>query len=102
KQQSSVGKDDSSNDPNDTHDTVSSPKTEEKTRTTLSEWLKRSHQIILPNCDGQRLSQQIDRISRIVFPSTFAMFLAAYFLIYAVIMPTHSENSELLTNYGTN
>ncbi|XP_055931180.1 glutamate-gated chloride channel-like [Argiope bruennichi] len=103
-QQSSVVKDNNSNDPNIASDQVSSSRTEEDTRAALSlfGWLKRSQPIVPPNYNRQRLSKNIDKVSKILFPLSFGLFVAGYFLTYAVIKPTHSENWELLSNGGTN
>ncbi|XP_015921616.1 glutamate-gated chloride channel-like [Parasteatoda tepidariorum] len=58
-------------------------------------WLKR--QPIYPH-SRQRLSKVIDNVSKILFPLSFGLFVLGYFLTYAIIKPTHSENWELLSN----
>ncbi|GIX69052.1 gamma-aminobutyric acid receptor subunit alpha-1 [Caerostris extrusa] len=99
-QQPNVLKDSNSNDPSITIDQVSSSRAEEDTRTALSlfGWLKRSQPMLPQNYNRQRLSKNIDKVSKILFPLSFGLFVAGYFLTYAVIKPTHSENWELLSN----
>ncbi|GFV39446.1 glutamate-gated chloride channel [Trichonephila clavipes] len=103
-QQSNVLRDNNSNDPSITGDQVPSSRAEDDTRAALSlfGWLKRPQPILPPNYNRQRLSKNIDNVSKILFPLSFGLFVAAYFLTYAVIKPTHSENWELLSNGYTN
>ncbi|XP_035204723.1 glutamate-gated chloride channel-like isoform X2 [Stegodyphus dumicola] len=106
-----VLKDNNSNDPGITRDHVSSSREpgqgmpiEDRRAAALSlfGWLKRPQPIIPPNYNRQRLSKNIDKVSKILFPLSFGLFVAAYFLTYAVIKPTHKENWELLSNGYTN
>ncbi|KAG8191076.1 hypothetical protein JTE90_008390 [Oedothorax gibbosus] len=111
-QQASVLKDNNSNDPGG----ISVDHSQQRRREEEDEadrraaaalsifgWLKRPQQAILPpNYNRQRLSKNIDKVSKILFPLSFGLFVAGYFLTYAVIKPTHSENWELLSNGYTN
>uniref|UniRef100_T1D1W5 Putative glutamate-activated chloride channel n=1 Tax=Cupiennius salei TaxID=6928 RepID=T1D1W5_CUPSA len=105
-----VLKDSNSNDPGITRDHTSreAGSIEEQHRAaaaalSLFGWLRRpAHPVLPPNYNRQRLSKNIDKVSKILFPLSFGFFVTAYFLTYAVIKPTHSENWELLSNGYTN
>lgn len=62
-------------------------------------WLKRPQLLIQNPPSSQRISKNIDNVSRAVFPILFGLFVFGFFLAYSYIEPRRPENWNLSSEY---
>ncbi|XP_023222758.1 glutamate-gated chloride channel-like isoform X1 [Centruroides sculpturatus] len=64
----------------------------------LWDWLKRTQILIIESSSKQRIPASIDNVSKIVFPVLFGIFVFGFFLAHSIILPSQSENWNLIIN----